>query len=141
MKNFTTAEHSRNTVINNTEDEYRIHFPTPGITHILEFCDPATPTGNWSTTRLTIGHVAIASMAKNDKGEFSHIANGAFVPDLNNAGETLVIGKNCRVPVVSPRTGVLVIKAATVASGQSIFLSCYPQNESRPEHTVYLPVG
>jgi hypothetical protein len=141
MRNLTSSTHNRDTVITSAEDEYQIIFPTPGITHVIEFCDPATPTGDWSTARITIGHIAIASMAKNEKGEFSHIANGAFVPDLDNSGETLVIAKNCRVPVVSPRTGVLMIKAASVAGGQSIFLSCYPQNESRPEHTVYLPVG
>lgn len=141
MRNLTAPAHNRNTVIVAAEDEYQIHFPTPGITHVLEFCDPATPTGDWSTARLTIGYQSIASMAKNDDGEFNHVANGAFVPSLNNAGETLVIAKNCPVPVVSPRTGVLVIKAATLAGGQSIFVSCHPQNETRPEHTVYLPVG
>jgi hypothetical protein len=116
-------------------DDYLIEFPTVGVTHILEVCCK-DHTGLWPNgSTIIIGFIAFDSHELVN-GDYDHAEFTTFVPMLDGTGEPLTIKRNCGIPIAPPRTGKLVLRAASMPD---CYISVHPNQETRPQACVFLP--
>lgn len=134
---LTNAPLKSEPVIQGTED-YCIDFPTIGVTHILEMCCRAPNDEIWPEgAYIAVGFQAFDSHdISGITGDYDRAVFQTFIPMYDFASSPMRVKKNCGIPIAPPRTGRVILKAVNMPP---CYVSVHPNQETRPQASVYLP--
>lgn len=136
MITLTNPDQKSNPLLAGTE-EYRIVFPATGVSHIAEFCCKAHVADWPGGAQVELGYLAMDNFTKGADGDFDPATFATFIPFRDCEGNPLIVTKNGMLPVIAPRSGVVVMKATSMPS---CHFALSPQQETRREHSVWLPM-